>query len=376
MKVLQINHSYKYGGSTGRIVYELQELSENLKIDSYVAFGYDFNNVKGKNLFKICSIPQMQISKLQTRFFGEHGFYNTKETYELIKHIKRIKPDVIHLHNLHNHYLNSQILFDYIKEEDIPIVWTLHDCWSFTGWCAYFDYANCSKWESECNECPSLKDYPFTWFFDKSKPNFYRKKKAFTEVKNLIIVTPSIWLSEVVKRSFLSDYPVKVINNGIDLNIFSPKLNNSLRQRHNLIGKKVILSVASEFDRRKGLDFLVKLPEFLEEDEVLLLVGLKSNQKKLFSNRKCICIERTESVKELAEYYSLADVFLNTTLEDNFPTTNLEALACGTPVITFDSGGSIEAVDNYTGKIVAKGDLTGLLDAKSQIFRKRERGIH
>jgi len=368
MKVLQINTVYKEGGSTGRIVADLSNsLTEN-GIESFIAFGYEYTNTDDRNTYKIESILNLKFSILKTRIFGRHGFYNVNVTKKLLKWIDRVQPDIIHLHNLHNHYINVKILFEYIKKKDIPVVWTLHDCWSFTGWCAYFDYVGCDKWKTHCNTCPNLHEYPFTWFFDRSEVNFRDKKEYFTGVKKLIIVSPSKWLASLVEQSFLKEYPIKVINNGINLDIFKPSEKETILQKYGLQEKKVILAMAMGFVKRKGVDYLLEIPNLLNENEILILVGLDDSDFAKLPPNNCIGIKKTNNSSELAEWYSLADVFINPTLEDNFPTTNIEALACGTPVITFNTGGAPESVDDQTGIVVDKGDIAGLINAIRKVL--------
>lgn len=365
MKVLQINAVYKNGGSTGRIVYDLKGISEQLGIESYVAFGYEYQRTHDKNTYKIESIPELKFSILETRMFGRHGFYNIGSTKKLIRWISAIKPDLIHLHNLHCHYMNVDILFNYIKEQKIPVVWTLHDCWSFTGWCAHFDYAGCEKWKTHCDKCELKHSYPFTWFFDRSSELYDKKKKAFCGVDNLTIVTPSQWLANKVKDSYLRNYPVRVINNGIDLNIFKPT-NSSFRKDYNLEGQKIVLAIANGFTKNKGIDFILKLPENLPATYTVMIVGANPAQCKGFNG---IVIERTNDTRELAKIYSAADVFINPTLEDTFPTTNLESLACGTPVITYQTGGSPESIITYTGIVVEKGNEKEFIHAILDIVK-------
>ena len=368
MKILQINTTYKNGGSTGRIVYDLRQLIRSNGDEAYVAYGYEFsalNEEDYKDTLKMCSYPQLQFSKLQTRIFAHHGFYNTSETKKLLRWIDEIKPDLIHLHNIHNHYINVKLLFDYIKQHNMPVVWTLHDCWSFTGWCSHFDYARCDKWKTGCEGfCSCKHDYPFTWFSSQNAVNYKNKKRAFTGVEKMIIVTPSVWLSVLVRESFLKEYPVKVVNNGVNLSVFKPYDNTMpARLKYGIGDKHVILALFNTFSKYKGTDYLMKLTDYLHDDEVLVVVGIKQKEMDKLPKHHCIGICHTDSIQELAAIYSLADVFVNPTLQDNFPTTNLEALACGTPVVTFRTGGSVESVTSETGLIVEQGDMDGLLSA-------------
>lgn len=367
LKVLQINTFYQFG-STGRIVRDLKILCEQQSIEAYAAFGSEIDN-GDRNILCLQSILRRKLNILRTRLFGCHGFYNEEETKRLIKWIEDTRPDVIHLHNIHNHFVHVGRLFEYIKEHDIPVIWTLHDCWPFTGHCAYFDYVHCDKWKVGCHHCPSLREYPPTWFFDRTDKNYKLKKNTFIEVKNLTLVTPSRWLADLTRESFLKDYPVEVINNGVDVNVFRPT-ENDIKEQLGISGKKMLLAMATTFDRRKGTECLSQLPKLLNDDEVLVLVGLAEDQKKVFSQERCIGLGRTNNVKELAAYYSAADVFINPTLEDNFPTTNIEALACGTPVVTFRTGGSPESVDDSVGCVVEKGNLQAMLQSCREIISR------
>lgn len=347
MKVIQINTVYKTGGSTGRIVYDLKGVMESCGIESYVAFGYGYKPDMSERtrIFRIDTERELFISKVQTKLIGHHGFNNIHETIRLLKWIDKINPDIIHLHNIHNHYVNIELLLTYIKKNHIPCVLTMHDCWTFTGHCAYFDYSGCNKWQTECKKCPNLKDYPVTYaLIDPSRWNFMHKRKLFADL-DVTLVTPSKWLAGLVKLSYLKEKHCTVINNGVDLEIFKTR-ENDIKMKLGIQRKTMILAMASGFTKRKGIDYLLKIPGMLTDNEVLVLVGVKPEQKHLLPKEKCIGIERTNNVNELAEYYSAADVFINTTLEDNFPTTNIEALACGTPVVTFNTGGSIESVSD------------------------------
>ena len=321
---------------------------------------------------------------MQTKLIGHHGFDNKCETIRLLKWIDKIKPDIIHLHNIHNHYLNIELLLNYIKQHRIPSVLTLHDCWTFTGHCAYFDYSGCNQWITGCEHCPSLHDYPVTYApIDPSAWNYCHKKSLFSDL-NITLVSPSQWLAGLAMQSFLRDKLCIVINNGVDVECFRP-CGNEIKYQLGIENKMMILAMAAGFTKRKGIDFLLQIPTNLTDDEVLVLVGVTPEQKKLLPKRHCIAIERTNDIHELAKYYSAADIFINPTLEDNFPTTNIESLACGTPVITFDTGGSVESVLNeeniirtrnlketQVGIVVPKGDINNLMTAIRKICRQEK----
>lgn len=369
MKVMQIN-SVCGVGSTGRIATDIHNILIEQGHKSYIAYGRDLP----KNCDKAIRIGgkfDNYTHVVKTRIFDKHGFASKRATIEFINKVKELNPDIIHLHNIHGYYLNIEILFEYLKEADKPVIWTLHDCWSFTGHCAYFDYVACDKWKTGCYDCPQKKGYPSSFFLDKSKENYRRKKELFTGLKNMTIVTPSNWLADLVKQSYLKEYQVKVINNGIDLNLFKPTESN-FREQNDINNKFMILGVANVWDERKGLRYFLDLSNTLNEDEIIVLVGLSEKQKQQLP-KNIIGITRTNNIKELVEIYSAADVFVNPTLEDNFPTTNLEALACGTPIITFNTGGSVESVDESTGYVVEKGNLEELRSAINKAKTKNIR---
>lgn len=363
MKVLQIN-SVCGIGSTGRIATDIHNILIEQGHESYIAYGRDLPK-NCDNAIRIGTKIDNYTHVAKTRVLDKHGFGSIKATIEFIDEVEELDPDIIHLHNIHGYYINIEILFNYLKEANKPVVWTLHDCWSFTGHCAYFDYACCNKWQKGCYKCPEKKSYPSSFVFDNSKKNYVSKKDIFTGVDNLTIVTPSNWLADLVKKSYLKEYSVKVINNGIDLDVFKPTKGN-FKDKYNLNNKYIILGVASAWDRRKGLKYFVELADKVSEDEVIVLVGLTEKQINQIP-KNIIGITRTNNVEELVDIYSSADVFVNPTLEDNYPTTNLESLACGTPVITFDTGGSPECIDSETGIVVEKGNLDALLLAINKI---------
>lgn len=366
MKVLQIN-SVCGIGSTGRIATDIHKILIEKGHKSYIAYGrYDDRGCDTS--IRIGNKLDNYMHAAITRLFDKHGFGSKRATIEFIKKVDIIDPDIIHLHNIHGYYINIKLLFDYLKKINIPVVWTLHDCWSFTGHCSFFDYIGCDKWKDRCYNCPQKKAYPSSRLLDNSKNNFNKKKEIFTGAKNMTIVTPSKWLAELVNQSFLSEYPVKVINNGIDLEVFKPTESN-FRKKYNLENKFMILGVASVWEQRKGYKYFIELSKSLKKDEVIVMVGLTKKQQKNLPH-KIIGINRTNRVKELVEIYSAADVFVNPTLEDNFPTTNLEALACGTPVITFNTGGSVECLDNECGFVVEKRNLKELLD-RIEVIKKK-----
>ncbi len=353
MKILMIN-SVCGRGSTGRICTDIAEMLEKEGHECKIAYGRASVPQKyQKYAVRIGNELGVNIHAALSRIFDDCGFHSHFATKKFVRWVKEYNPDIIHLHNLHGYYLNLEILFDYLRTCGKKIIWTLHDCWAFTGHCCYFSFVGCDKWKRQCGHCVQKKAYPKSMLVDNSRRNFEKKKQLFTGIPNLTIVTPSKWLAGLVKESFLKDYPIKVIHNGIDLNVFKPTSSN-FRERYNLENKKIILGVASVWDDRKGFKDFLKLSELIDDNTRIVLVGVNDKQIKLLPP-KIIGIRRTNSTKELAEIYTAADVFFNPTYEDNYPTVNLEAQACGTPVITYNTGGSIESVPKEN--VIRRGDV-------------------
>lgn len=363
-KVLQIN-SVVNSGSTGRIAEEIGQTAISCGWKSYIAYGRNERTSKSK-IIRIGNDLDIKLHGIQTRLFDRHGLTSKGATKKFIQEIKEIKPNIIHLHNIHGYYLNYEILFEYLIIANIPVVWTLHDCWPITGHCSYFSFVGCEKWKTECYKCPQKGEYPASWLIDRSRENYRLKKSMFIKLSNLTLIPVSNWLSEILKESFLQKYPTKVIHNGIDINVFRTATGMNFRLKHNLQDKFILLGVANVWESRKGLKDFIELNKFLNDQFQIVLVGLNSKQINQLPD-EIIGIERTESVEELVELYTNSDVFVNPTYEDNFPTTNLEALACGTPVITYKTGGSPEAIDDSTGIIVEQGNINKLVDAVNQI---------
>lgn len=356
--VLQINTVCGVG-STGRIAQDLSNVMEENGIDCFVAYGYGKSSLK--NSIKIGTTLEYYIHNILSRITGRQGRYSYYATKRFLKKVDKIKPDIIHLHNIHGNYINYVVLFNYIKKNKIPVIWTLHDCWAYTGKCVHYDYINCNKWQNQCYQCKQISSYPQSCFFDFSKKQYQKKKNMFTAIENMYIVTPSQWLAKEVEKSYLKKYPIEVIHNGIDLTKFQ-KTESSFKTNHNIEEKFMILGVASEWGKRKGLDTFIQLAKTLDKQYQIVLIGLAKEEKKNVPNN-IIKIEKTNSVEELADIYSAADVLVNPTVEDNFPTVNLEALACGIPVITYNTGGSGEAINSKCGIIVEKNNMEKLMEA-------------
>lgn len=365
-KLLQINPVLRTNTSTGRIMQEIGELAIQNGWESYIAYSY------GRNGVKPCRSKQIPVGNkwdvalhgVVTRLFDAHGLMSQVATQKLVDQIQKIKPDVIHIHNIHGYFLNYQILFDFLSQNDIPVIWTVHDCWLYTGHCYYYTFIGCNKWQTGCGHCPQQRKFPASWLTDRSRQNFIDKKEAFTSVPTdrLTIVPVSEWIKGEMKKSFFKDYPFQVIHNGINTEVFKLSETEEVKSKYGLKGKHILLGVAALWHPEKGVADFLQLASMLHEDEVIVMIGVDEKlQKRLPHN--VVGIKRTENIRQMAELYSAATAFVNPTWQDNYPTVNLEAIACGTPVVTYRTGGSVEAVTPETGFIVERGDVDGLLQA-------------
>lgn len=356
-RLLQINSTANWG-STGKIAEQIGELVMSHGWDSYIAYGRYANNSQSQ-LIRIGSKVSQAWHLLISRLFDRHGLASKCATKRLIKKIEQIKPDIIHLHNIHGYYINYEILFNYLQSIDTPVVWTLHDCWAFTGHCAHFVEQECYKWRIGCDNCPLRDSYPKS-FSDRANKNYKLKSTLFRSRRNIAIVPVSNWLANFVRQSFLKDKQITVINNGIDTNVFYPQQNKE-RGYYNILG------VSSTWSNSKGLNDFYKLRTILDADKYhITLVGL-TKQQIADLPEGIIGIERTNSIQELAHIYSDASVFVNPTYADTFPTTNLEALSCGTPIVTYKTGGCPETICSNSGIIVEQGDIKALKIAIEQV---------
>ena len=353
-KLLQINTTANWG-STGKIAEQIGIHAMRHGWESTIAYGY-FINPSKSNIIKVGSDISIKWHRKLSRYWKGDGRGSILATRKLIKQIDAIKPDIIHLHNIHGIYLNYPILFNYLNSIDTPVVWTMHDCWSFTGRCAHFVDVACDKWKSGCNKCTALKQYPKT-HVDFAAENFRLKQRLFTAKRNMVLIPVSEWLRGFVLDSMLKDCRSETFHNGVDIEIFRPLANNSTNNKH------LILGVASKWSESKGLRDFHKLRTMLDTATYdITLIGLSDEQIAALPEG-IKGIRRTQNISELVEYYSRASVFVNPTYADTFPTTNLEALACGTPVITYRTGGSPEAIDKKTGIVVEQGDIEALRTA-------------
>lgn len=356
--LLQINVTANWG-STGKIAEQIGLCAMEHGWKSYIAYGRMMNPSKSK-LIKIGSQIDVYEHYVESKCLDNEGLASRHATIKFIEKIEDIKPDIVHLHNIHDHYLNYKFLFTYLAKLNIPVIWTQHDQWATTGHCMY-TVCECERWKEDCHDCPLSR-----WFsLDRSRRNYQLKKFLIAEIKSLTIVPVSEWLGNIIRQSHLKTRPIQVIHNGIDIHTFSPQI-TTIYERYGICpGKIIILGVAAVWDERKGLRDFYALAERLDKERYAFVIIGKLTEKKSVKDNCCqmVFIDRTQNALELAQWYSAASIFVNPTYQDNYPTTNLESLACGTPVITYKTGGSPEAIDEKTGIVVEQGDVNGLTEA-------------
>ena len=356
MKIVQIN-SICGKGSTGKICVGISKVLCGQGIENYILYSSGHSNYP----YGIkCAEPLPKLQALLSRVLGNYGFNSRIATKRLIQELERIAPDVVHLHNLHGHNCDLKMLMEYFREKRTRLVWTFHDCWAFTAYCPHFVMAGCEKWKTGCHRCSQRRS--FSWFFDRSRWLYEKKKQAFSGL-DLTIVTPSQWLADLVKESFLKEYPVTVVNNGIDLSVFKPTPSD-FRQKHGIREDQfLLLGVAIGWHPRKGADVFMRLARRLDPDKFRIVMVGTDDAMDAQLPENIISIHRTANQAELAEIYTAADLFVNPTREDTFPTVNMESIACGTPVLTYRTGGSPEILDEKTGMVVDCGDEEALFEA-------------
>ena len=343
MKVVQINAVCS--GSTGNICTAVSQLLNQQNVQTHILFTAGKTSVP--TAIRYMSKPQIKVQALCSKVLGNYGFNSRAATRRLLNTLDKLAPHVVHLHNLHGHNCHLGLLFDYLRRKQIRVFWTFHDCWAFTAYCPHFIMAGCDKWKTGCHHCPQQRQ--FSWFFDRSR-TLYGRKKALFDGLDLTIVTPSNWMAHLVRESFLKEVPIKVIPNGIDLTVFRPRP-GLFRKKYALEGKRIVLGVTSGWSDKKGLDSFIELSQKLDDSYVCVLVGTNKAVDKLLPSN-ILSIHHTQNPEELAEIYSDADVFFNPTKEDTYPTVNMEAIACGTPVVTYRTGGSPEIVSDGTGFVI------------------------
>ena len=352
MKYLFIN-SVAGVGSTGRIAAE--------KCRELMAMGHECRLAYGRTAANCDDIPTIRIGSAldyrlhgaMNRIFDNHGFNSAAATKRFLKKVREYDPDVIWLHNIHGYYIHVGLLFEYLRYSGKKIIWTLHDCWSFTGHCAYFDYVGCDKWKTGCEKCPQKKKYPASLVMDNSRENYETKKYHFTGVPNLTIQVPSQWLADRVKAGFLGEYPVEVVYNTVDRNVFYP-IPSDFREKHGLQDKIILLGVANIWEERKGLKDFAALASMLDDRYRIVLVGLTEQQAKELP-QNILCLPRTDNIRQLVEIYSAADWYLNPSVEETFGMTTLEAICCGTRSVVYEDTACEEIARQYGGIVVPRG---------------------
>ncbi|MDD6157412.1 MAG: glycosyltransferase [Lachnospiraceae bacterium] len=368
MKVFQIN-TVCGTGSTGRIAVNLARMLEEQGNQSCIAYARG-NAPADVDTFRFGNKLEIYWHGIMTRLTDRHGMYSGKATKQLIAKIEEYNPDIIHLHNVHGYYLNIEILFHFLKEYNRPVVWTLHDCWTYTGHCAYYSSAGCEKWKAQCGKCPQKRAYPGSLFWDNSGENYQVKKKLFTSPEKLYLVTPSVWLKREVEQSFFANTRCIAIPNGIDTKLFTPT-ESEIKRKYQLENKKVILGVANIWDARKGLCDYIQLSEMLSEEYQIVLIGLSKEQIQRLPAR-ILGIERTQDVQELIEWYSAADIYFNASIEETMGMTTGEAICCGTPVVTYDLTAVPESVGSGCGHVVPARNVALAEEAIARIESDRD----
>lgn len=366
MKVYQINVVCG-SGSTGRIVVDLAQSIQEHGGNCRIAYGRG-NASEKIDAIRVSNKVDLYAHAILTRLTDKHGLFSKRATKRLIQDILDYNPDIIHIHNIHGYYVNYEMLFRFLKECNKPIVWTLHDCWAFTGHCAYFDYVGCDKWKDKCFACPQKKRYPHSILLDNSENNFQRKKKAFSLPVNMTIVTVSEWLKNVTEQSFLQKYFVKKICNGVDLSIMQPT-ENRIREQYHLENKKIVLGVAYVWEERKGLYTFYELAQHLSEQYQIVLIGLNEHQMNE-KPEKILGIQKVLDPREMAKWYTVADVYVNASVEETMGLTTVEAMACGTPVIVMNATASPELLNRDCGLVVEPENLEQLSAAVSNMKKE------
>lgn len=362
LKLLQINVAANWG-SHGRIAEEIGLEAMAQGWESYIAYGR-YANPSKSHIVKIGDLFDHCLHGAQSLLLDRHGLASCGPTKKLIKEIEQIKPDLIHLHNIHGFYLNYPILFRYLSTVDIPVVWTLHDCWAFTGHCAWPIHGHCDRFQEQCCHCPlQSKGYPKSFLLDRSRSNFKLKKRYFRSLQDLHLVTVSRWLEQQVRLSFMQDMDIRTIYNGLDTEVFRP---SGTPPTSVTDGHPLVLGVCNAWYDWKGLDDMAALREILPDDYEVMVVGVNEDQMHRLPEG-ITCIRRTDSVSQLAEIYSQADVFVNPSKVESFGMTTAEALSCGTPSIVYDTSACPEVVDNLTGRVVPLGDVNALAKAVTEI---------
>ncbi len=373
-KLLQLNPVIRESTSTGKIMREIGEKAISAGWESYIAYSGARDGIRphSSKLVPVGNRLDLLWHWLATRLFDAHGLASKRATRRLIARIREIDPDIIHIHNIHGYFLNYPELCAYLAASGKPVIWTVHDCWLYTGHCYHYSSAGCSRWQTECHDCPCKTRFPASYGLDRSRRNFRLKKRWFTSIPNFTLVVVSEWMKQELSRSFLSAVPCRCIHNGIDTSVFSPDGKTELPDGIPVKAPVYYLAVASIWLPEKGLKDLAELAAMLAPDEQLVMVGKMTESQKHSLPKGVVTIERTSNVETLVRLYSGATALVNPTWQDNYPTVNLESISSGTPVVTYRTGGSVESVVPETGFIVEQGDVKGLY-GRLQEIRKQDR---
>lgn len=368
-KLVQFNPVANWG-STGRLAEDIGEVVIDAGWDSYIAFGRQFNPSKS-HLLQVGGKWSVISHTLKTRLFDRQGFGSYCATKELLKQLDEIKPDVFQFHNLHGNYLNLPLILKYATEKDIPIVWSLHDCWSMTGHCPHFYKIGCEKWKTECHHCPLKMEYPNSWLFDSSRRNHREKKALIEAIPRLTIISGSEWLAGVAAQSYFKNREIHFIPDGIDMDIYQPRSNGAeLRKRLGLEGKFVILATGTGWGEDKGLSDYGKLRKLLSDEYAIVLVGMSQEWLEKVPEG-VIGLPRTKTPQELSEYYSMADCVMSLSKMESFGLTPVEGFACGTPAIVYDTSALPELITPETGFVAKYLDVE---DVKDKVEKMRSIG--
>lgn len=372
MKLLQINVDAN-NGSNGSIARELGKEALRRGWESYIAYGR--RSVPSEStLIRIGNDFDVKVHGIQSRLFDNHGLASKAATRQFLKKVDEIKPNLVHLHNIHGYYLNYKLLFEYLKEKKIPIIWTFHDCWPFTGHCGYFESIQCEKWKTSCHDCELSKEYPTSWFLDCSSKNFKQKKESFTSIENLYITTVSRWLMSKVEDSFFRNYSIVPIYNFVDEQIFNPGVEKIIRNDYGLDNRSILLGAAANWSPSKGVADFNRLADDLSDKYQVVMVGVTKEVKNQISSN-VHCLPRVESPQKLAALYAEADILLNLSRQETFGMTTLEAMACGTPGISYNNTACPEVLSNDTGVIVPTGNIKAVEEAIELIEKKGKKSF-
>lgn len=367
MRILLVN-TFVGLTSTGNLTYEIYKCCVENGNECDIAYGRK-DVKKDVTTYKISNKVDYNVHALWTRLTDLNGSGSYFATKRFLRFIDEYSPDLIHLHNLHGYYLNLRLFFKYINKRNIPVVWTFHDCWPFTGHCPYYTNIGCNRWKTECYDCPKKKEHPASLFLDNSRRNFRAKNEIFHLPDQMIITPVSEWLSGEVKQSFFKDVHIQTIYNGVDLNVFRP-VESGFKQMYRIESKKMLLGVAINWVPTKGLEEFIQLNSKVSEEYIIVLIGLEETQIAKLP-KGIMGFGRTENVRQLVEIYSAADVFVNPSKEETFGLVTAEALACGTPAVVYNATASPELVDEETGRVVEVGDIKGLYEAIKQIDKRK-----